>query len=144
MAAGSPTIVGITLLNAIIILVLAGAVGGLVNAFLSTEGFIVSRMQTLDDGSRVWRPGFLGNVFVGSVTAFVLGGLYGPGPLAQIIIGNGGLIPINVGIVAGAVVSGVGGTRLLTQEVDKKLADATNKQMSKVVDNLIRTQRRNP
>jgi len=142
MSAGSPTTVGITLLNAIIILVIAGAVGGLVNAFLSTEGFIVSRMQTLGDGSRIWRPGFLGNVFVGSVTAFVLGGLYGP--LAQIIIGNGGLIPINVGIVAGAVVSGVGGARLLTQEVDKKLADATNKQMSKVVDNLIRAQRINP
>jgi hypothetical protein len=98
-----------TLLHVIVTLVVAGAVGGLVNALLSTEGFVLWHVQILADGNRVWRPGFLGNVFVGSVSAFVLGGLYGP--LAQTLVGTTAVIPINVGVIAGAVVSGVGGAR---------------------------------
>jgi hypothetical protein len=126
-----------TLLQVIVTLIVAGAIGGLVNAFLAGEGFIVPRTETLADGNRIWKPGFLGNVFVGSVTAFVLGGLYGP--LSQTIVGNGATITINVGVIAGAVVSGVGGARLLTQEVENKLATATNKEMGKVVQNLAKT-----
>jgi len=135
MPNGSPTPPGISLPSVIEILIIAGAIGGLVNAFLSAEGFIVSRMETLADGKRIWRPGFLGNVFVGTVTAFVLGALYGP--LTQILLGSGAPIPINFGTVAGAVMSGIGGARLLTQEVDKKIGDATNKQMNQVINNLI-------
>jgi hypothetical protein len=99
MANGSPTVPGVALWIVAIILFVAGAVGGLINAFLSAEGFIISKMETLDNGSRIWRPGFLGNVFVGIVTAFVLGALYGP--LSQILIGSNAPIPINFGTVAG-------------------------------------------
>ena len=125
-----------TLLQVIGILLLAGGIGGLVNAFLAAEGFIMPRKETLADGNTIVKLGFLGNVFVGSVAAFVLGGLYGP--LSQAVVGNGAKVLINVGVIAGAVVSGIGGARLLTQEVDNKLAAATNKEMSKVVQNLTR------
>ena len=130
-----PPVIGIALWLVIVILIVAGAIGGLVNAYFASEGFTLSRFDTLADGVRIWRPGFLGNVFVGSVAAFVLGGLYGP--LAQIIIGTHTLIPLSIGVVAGAVISGVGGARILTQEVDKRIADATNKQISQTLNNLV-------
>jgi len=44
----------------------AGLVGGLLNALMADEGFIVPRLEMLDS-RRIWRPGFLGNMFVGAV-----------------------------------------------------------------------------
>jgi hypothetical protein len=51
---------------------LAGAAGGIVNAYFESEGLTLWRMETLPNGGRIFRPGFLGNVVIGAVVAVVL------------------------------------------------------------------------
>ncbi len=72
----------------ILFIAIAGFVGGLLNAFFAAEGFILSRVDTLPDGRKIWRPGFVGNVVVGGVTALVLTALYSP--LGSIKLGSAG------------------------------------------------------
>lgn len=54
----------------------AGALGGLINALMSDNGFGLPRTHDVN-GVSVWRPGVIGNVAVGAVAAFVSWGLYG-------------------------------------------------------------------
>src|ERR1700690_3278930 len=94
---------------------MSGALGGLLNAYLQDGGFKLPGFQVLSDDQKIFRPGFLGNVLVGLVTALVMWGLYGaPAPPA-------GVHWQWAGHVAASVVAGVGGSRVLTNEVDKKL-----------------------
>ena len=104
-----------------------GAIGGVVNALLSDNGFILPRKEE-QNNTRIIRPGFLVNIFIGGIAALVSWGLYGP--FAEVFI-IGGAIDPNVGrtglslsSVIGALLVGVGGARWLTNEVDKKLLRA--------------------
>ena len=56
---------------------LAGAAGGLLNAGLSGAGLMLPEVVNLPGGLAVV-PGFIGNIFVGSVAALISFGLYGP------------------------------------------------------------------
>jgi hypothetical protein len=116
----------------IFLICLTGGVGGAVNAFLSDNGFFLPRKEQAD-GKGIWRPGFLGNIVVGSIAAFISWGLYGP--LSARII-----VPLNlsqanapstqptdqeIGLslsgLVGAVLVGISGARWLSNEVDKTL-----------------------
>jgi len=55
----------------------AGAIGGLVNALISQNGFFKWKTETVD-GQTIWRPGILGNVIISGVAAGISWGLYGP------------------------------------------------------------------
>src|ERR1044072_6423602 len=59
-----------------IILLIAGfgAIGGIVNSAISGE----FNYPRFDQAAKVWRPGWIGNVLVGSVAALVDWGVYGP------------------------------------------------------------------
>jgi hypothetical protein len=46
----------------------AGAIGGVVNALMSDNGFILPRAEE-GEGFSVIRPGYLGNVLIGAVAA---------------------------------------------------------------------------
>ena len=94
---------------------ISGALGGLLNAYLQDGGFKLPGFQVLVDGQRIFRPGFLGNVLVGLVAAVVMWGLYGtPSPPA-------GVHWQWAGHVAASILAGVGGSRVLTSQIDKKL-----------------------
>ena len=104
----------------------AGAVGGLLNALLTSEGLALARMEQLSGGGRIWRPGFIGNVAIGAVAAVVLAGLYSP--LGSVALGGAtpsNPVTLTIGALAGALLSGIGGARVLTSEVQKRLDDAT-------------------
>ena len=103
----------------------AGAVGGVVNALTSENGFVLPRRE-LVNGIRVWRPGFLLNVFVGGVAGAVSWGLYGPLATRYVIGGPGGDTDLGLTLtaLAGAVLVGVAGARWLTSEAEKKLLRA--------------------
>ena len=58
------------------IVFLGGAVGGVINALISDNGFVVPREETVDNVCIV-RPGIAGNVLIGAVAAFISWGLYG-------------------------------------------------------------------
>lgn len=106
--------------SALLIVALAGALGGVGNALLTDNGFIMPRTERLGATSIV-RPGVVGNVLVGVIAALVLFGLYGP-------FADKGFsqteIQVTFGVFAGAIVSGVGGARVLTGEVDRRLLRA--------------------
>ena len=99
----------------ILFIAIAGLVGGLLNALFAAEGFILSRVDTLPDGRTIWRPGFLGNVVVGGVAAIVLTALYSP--LGSIKLGSarspGTTYDLTLAELAGALLSGLGGARLV-------------------------------
>ena len=114
----------------------AGFVGGLINAILTDGGFVAPAVQTLADGRRIWRPGWLGTAAVGSAAALVLWGLYGP--LATVMI-VGEPLPgtarpaLSVFGLIGAFLSGMGGGRVLTSEVDKHLLNVTKTELTRSV-----------
>lgn len=49
---------------------LAGAVGGVVNALISDNGFVLPQ-RVASNQSRILRPGFLGNILIGGVAASI-------------------------------------------------------------------------
>jgi hypothetical protein len=112
----------------------AGLLGGLVNALLSDDGFIIFGIQRLADGRTILRPGFLGNALIGVITAIVLAGLYTPlgaAPMAGTLP-----YPLTVQTLVGAVVSGVGGARLLNAEVTKRINQDTIGALASTVQRL--------
>ena len=119
----------------------AGLIGGLLNAFFAHEGFVLSRLERLPDGRRIWRPGFLGNMMVGAVTALVMAALYSP--LGSVPIGalpSATGHPLTLGSLAGALLAGIGGARLLTNEVDRRLAHVTEERLVRLIDEWTRTE----
>jgi|SRR5262245_31576799 len=104
----------------------AGAVGGVINALLTENGFILPKPEAVENGSII-RPGIIGNILIGAAAATISWGLYGPFA-ATIIIGSSAEPPSGIGIslssLAGAILVGVGGAKWLTNEVDKKLLRA--------------------
>ena len=103
-----------------IIIFIAGGFGGLANAFMSEEGFIIPKRH-----KGILCPGFLGNAFIGSMAAVVSWGLYGSGSGVELarkaVAGNSRAeVSLTIGALAGAILVGIGGAKWLSNEVDKK------------------------
>jgi hypothetical protein len=112
----------------LLIICVAGAVGGVVNALMTNNGFVMPQRESTDVGS-ILRPGFFGNIIIGAIAAGISWGLYGP--LANnVVFGAAALTKnsegagISVSALVGAVLVGIGGARWLTNEVDKNLLKA--------------------
>lgn len=115
----------------------AGLIGGLLNAYLAEKGFILPRYETLPDGQRIFRPGFMGNVLVGAVTAIVLTSLYSP--IGNLRVGSAltETYDLTVGAIVGAFLNGLGGARLLTQEVDRRYDQMTRMSLARSMDAIV-------
>jgi len=113
-----------SLLVPIGIILLSGAVGGVINAIMSDNGFIKPREEIIDNVAII-RPGIAGNILLGAVAAFISWGLYGAYSAAVVYMAGTGTIveemSISISAVAGALLIGIGGARWLTNEVDKTL-----------------------
>jgi hypothetical protein len=115
-----------------IFVAVAGAVGGVVNAFTTDNGFLMPKSESTSSGSTILRPGYLGNILVGAVAAVISWGLYGP--LANMFVAGtsqalevssqGQAIGLSLSSLVGAVLIGIGGARWLSAEVDKSLLRA--------------------
>lgn len=111
---------------------LAGSVGGIVNALMTDNGFILPKSEKVEDKIIILRPGYIGNILIGAVSAVVSWGLYGP--LSSVLIAGtvealkANVSPDKVGLslasLVGAIMIGVAGARWLTSEVDKSLLKA--------------------
>lgn len=107
------------------IVVAAGGVGGLLNAYFTDNGFVWPRVETVG-GIVVTRPGFLGSMLVGAVAAGVSWGLYGPFAGMNMVGGTPAAeASLTLSAFVGAVLVGIGGGRWLTDQVDKSLLKAT-------------------
>ncbi len=104
----------------LVIVCVAGAFGGLINALLSSAGFFLPCIQQVDHLSIV-RPGFLGNILIGAVAAGLSWALYGPLSLTPIFSSLLATESLSLSALAGAALVGIGGARWISNEVDKKL-----------------------
>jgi len=110
----------------------AGAVGGVINALMTDNGFILPKKEDVDGKASVLRPGYLGNILIGAIGAVVSWGLYGP--LSSVLIAGTpealqtNVSPDKIGLslasLVGAILIGIAGARWLTSEVDKNLLKA--------------------
>lgn len=110
-----------------------GCFGGLVNALIAGE----LHLPRLDRRARVWRPGWIGNVIVGGAGALVFWGLYGP-MAGALVIGDGASprIVLHLAEILGSILSGIGGGRLLSSEVDRRLLRSENDALAEIKNNL--------
>jgi hypothetical protein len=100
-----------------ILIAAAGGLGGMVNALLTDNGFILPRRK-----GEIWCPGFIANVLVGAVAALSSWAFYGSG--ASIDLGNVTermAISLRLSALAGATLVGVAGAKWITNEVEKQL-----------------------
>jgi hypothetical protein len=107
------------------IILITGAFGGLINAILSENGFILPHEEA-SENVNIIIPGVIANILTGAAAGFVFWGLteantmfivYGP-------IKEGAEITLTVYGVAMALLAGIAGARYLTNEVDKRLLKA--------------------
>ena len=108
----------------ILIIFAAGAVGGIVNALLSDNGFILPKPEKIGE-NQIIRPGFLGNILISGIASCVSWGLYGPFAtfnMAGSAAADG--VVLTLSSLVGAILIGIGGARWLTNEVDKTILKA--------------------
>src|SRR5579859_338508 len=105
------------------IICVTGAIGGLINALLSDNGFLLPCKQEVNQ-LRILRPGFLGNMVIGMVAAAISWGLYGPLSTMPIFSALPAAQSLTLSSLVGAALVGIGGARWVTNEIDKKLLTA--------------------
>ena len=114
-----------SILVASLLVCVAGALGGVANALITDNGFFLPQREQTSDKTTIVRPGFLGNILVGMVSALISWGLYSSFGAVEIFQSTSTNLPPNVSFtiagLVGAMLVGVGGARWLSNEVDKRL-----------------------
>ena len=114
---------------------LAGCLGGLTNAVIVGE----LGLPHTDPEARVFRPGWVGNVLVGGVAGLVFWGVNGP-MAAFVIVGAPGseVAPaaLHISELFGALLTGIGGGKLLTAAADKRLDEKEKAALVQAKDSL--------
>jgi hypothetical protein len=105
-----------------ILVCVSGAIGGFVNALLAGDLHLPHREGNL------YSPGWIGNVVIGAVAALVFWGLYGSMAKVAVVGGAAGATAqaiFTIAELAGSVVTGIGGGRILSSEVEKRALSKT-------------------
>ena len=105
-------------------ILLTGAVGGAINAFISDNGFALPCEENVNNVI-IYRPGFIGNIMIGAIASLITWGLSGSYSGTMLLGPGAGIGTDNLGIsistLASSLLVGIGGARTLTNEVDKSL-----------------------
>lgn len=121
-----------------------GIIGGLLNALISDNGFLWPKAIETTDQARIWRPGCLGNAFIGAVAAGISWGLYGPFATYYVLGSPPSASPLTqtfgltLTSLVSAIVVGIGGARWLTNEVDKRLLRSAASLAASKADDAVR------
>ncbi|MDP3774017.1 MAG: hypothetical protein Q8Q85_07080 [Gemmatimonadales bacterium] len=119
----------------LLIIFVAGCIGGITNAAIAGE----LRLPYTDPEARVYRPGWVGNVLIGGIAALVFWGLYGPMAAAVLMGPIDPAAPqplLRVSELFAALLTGIGGGRLLTAEVERRVFDREKKALTDTKDAL--------
>lgn len=108
----------------------AGAMGGAINALLSDNGFLMPKWEKVGS-SKIFRLGFLGNIFISGIGACISWGLYGPLATANVVGAPAQEIGMTLSTFAGAILVGIAGARWVTNEVDKLMLRAIASEAAK-------------
>jgi hypothetical protein len=108
-----------------LLICLAGAAGGLVNALMSNNGFTLPRRI-----EGICCPGALSTVLIGGFAAFASWAFYGSG--VSIDLADSAARPhLQMPALAGAFLVGVVGAKWITNEADKRLLRESGKVAAK-------------
>jgi hypothetical protein len=126
----------------LLIIFAAGAIGGIVNAIMTDNAFVLPKAEITQEKSKIYRPGILGNIIISGVAACVSWGLYGP--FGAIYIAGGQITKYDAGTrpgitlaaFVGAILVGVAGARWFTNEVDKNLLRSAASQAAGLKQNV--------
>jgi hypothetical protein len=94
------------------IIVVCGGVGGLVNVFLDESGFHLPKTE-----QDVWRPGYLGIIFVGMIAALGSWLMTTPGEIR----GTASVHSLPYSALATALLVGFGGSKWFRSEGDSRI-----------------------
>jgi hypothetical protein len=109
------------------LIALSGAIGGVLNALLSDNGFLLPRLRR-----GVWCPGFVSNVLAGAFAAFASWAFYGSGAAIDLAdLSTRNEISLRFSAIAGAFMVGFVGAKWITNEADKMLLKESVKVASK-------------
>jgi hypothetical protein len=97
----------------------AGALGGVGNALMSNNGFILPRNAKTSDGASILQPGVLGNVILGVIAALVFWLLNTDFDRVESLVSN-----VTMRAIGAALLAGAAGARVITGEIDKRLLRA--------------------
>lgn len=86
-----------------------GAIGGITNCAITGE-FALPKIE-----NNSWRPGWIGNVLIGTIAAIVIAGMYGPIAGYDVIKNTGLPESLKISEITGAIIIGIGGGNILTQ-----------------------------
>src|SRR4030095_16462219 len=107
----------------------SGAVGGVVNALVTDNGFALPRRI-----SGVGCPGAISNILIGAFAAFSSWAFYGSGASVELADKSArAVISLRFSALAGAFLVGVAGAKWITNEVDKRLLKESVKVAAKKV-----------
>jgi hypothetical protein len=99
-----------------LLVVVAGAVGGLINALLTDKGFVLPSRE-----HDILCPGAIANVLIGAVSALVSWSFYGSGASIDLAQASQRMqISLRLTALAGACLVGVAGARWITSRVDER------------------------
>lgn len=111
--------------------VVAGTVGGLINCLLTGE-FVLPQY---DPSTKVWRPGWIGNILTGAFAALVVWAMYGPiasYDLAQTT--NPKSLTLTLSQLTVSVLIGTGGGNILTQLAQRQSEQITKNNLLQAVN----------
>jgi hypothetical protein len=94
---------------------LAGAVGGVVNAIMSDNGFALPRGI-----EGVWCPGAISTIVIGAFAAFASWAFYGSGAGIN-LADTATMAHLQLSALAGAFLVGIVGAKWITNETEKRL-----------------------
>jgi hypothetical protein len=98
-----------------------GALGGLVNALNSDNGFIMWKKDQTSSGQKIVRPGVLANIGIGVTAALLVWFLNTDFDALDPAKPHLNLIAKSLG---SGIIAGVGGARVITNAIDKQLLRA--------------------
>ena len=103
---------------------LTGAVGGAINAFISDNGFALPCEENINNVT-IFRPGFIGNILIGAIASLVTWGLSGSYSNTILLGQQAGIgavdYSLSISTLASSLLVGIGGARTLSNESDKAL-----------------------
>ena len=97
-----------SILSLILLIAFIGAFGGFANCAVKGE----FELPHIDDGTKVWKPGWISNIVVGAIAATVVWGLYGPLASFDILNEAPPGVSYTISHLASSLLVGFGGGRI--------------------------------
>jgi hypothetical protein len=106
-----------------------GAMGGIVNSFQTGERNIWPKY---DDDLKIWRPGWMGNAFIGAVAAVVVWMVYGPLAAFDLAGSDSSKISLTLMQLGSSSIVGLSGGKILTLLAQQKADQITKNYLAGV------------